>query len=167
MIYTNKDIPISKVIATLLTLTANGTTGAVTNQGAAVLDLTNLSDDNYHQGVLLIEGKTTNGQIVQTSAGPPPVFSTPTSPGSGKTYTLKYAFSEDLISTSDAPTVLAGVATSVTITLPDSAVATAAGQKYHQSARISYAGRYLYTWYDRDAFAASAYVNVTISLKRL
>jgi hypothetical protein len=39
--------------------------------------------------------------------------------------------------------------------------------RIYVSASVQHGGRYLYTWYDRDAFAANALINVTAKLLRL
>jgi hypothetical protein len=152
-----KSIPFYEVLATLLTLADHGTTGAVTDQGAAKFDLVEggANDVPYHEGLLKIEAKTTNGQ-----------GGTPTSPGSGKTITFKYAFCADDLTAADAPTLLANVADSLTITLPDSSSAAVAGQRYHATDPFVASGRYLYIWYDRVAFAANALVDLTAKLVR-
>jgi hypothetical protein len=113
---TQKSVPRSISIATLLALTNHGTTGAITSAGAA---RTNFHDDNavpYHEGLLSIQVKTVGG-----------VGTTPTAVGATKTFTLKYAFSDDLIHLTDAPTVLAEQADSLVVALPNAISVAATG----------------------------------------
>jgi hypothetical protein len=154
-----KSIPHSENCADVLTLADHGTTGAVTDQGAALFDLESETDTNtFHEGLAFFEASTQNGQ-----------GGTPTSPGAAVTLTLKYAFvNEKLAAVADATTVLADLATSFVITFPDSSSAAAAGKRIHQSGTpFIIQGRYLYVWYDRDAFAANALVDVDINLVRV
>lgn len=93
-----KQIPSPAVILNLLSLTANGTTGALTNQGATVFDLNDETICKFNEGLLRIEGTVTDGQ-----------GATPTLPGASKNYTIHYAFrTTPLPSALDAPTVLGG-----------------------------------------------------------
>lgn len=110
-----KSVPRSVAIATLLALTDHGTTGAVSDQGAALI---NLHDDNsvlYHEGLLRIEVATTGGK-----------GATPTAVGASDTFTLKYAFTDTkLAAVADAPTILATVASSLVCALPNAVSARA------------------------------------------
>lgn len=152
-----KSIPHAAKVADVYTLNDHGTAGAVTDQSPQRIDLEDLSSYAYHEGLALFEAKTTNGQ-----------GGTPTSPGAAATFTLKYAFSTMLIAAADAPTILQDLASSFVITLPDSNSSAAAGQRIHQSGDpFVVPGRYLYTWYDRDAFATNALVDFDIDLVRV
>lgn len=150
-----KSIPHYQAIATILSLADNGTTGAVADQGAAVFDLQDTTVAEYHEGLLRIEVKTTNGQ-----------GGTPTAPGASTSYTIHYAFSDDEISAADAPTVLQNIDTTLVCNLPNSSASTAAGIRYHATDPFVSAGRYLYVWYDRTAFSANALVDLTAKLVR-
>jgi hypothetical protein len=146
----------ARAILTVLSLNNVGTTGAVANQGAAKFDIEQ-DASSYNEGLLKLEVKTTNGQ-----------GGTPTTPGSGKKITLHYAFCSDDLTASDAPTVLANVDATLDCTLPDSNSAAAAGTAYHATDPFVQAGRYLYVWYDRDAFgSANALVDLIAKLVRL
>lgn len=112
----NKQIPVAKSILTLLTLTDHGTTGAVTDQGAAVFDITENADIDYHEGLFRIEVLTTGGK-----------GATPTSVGASKTFTLAYAFSNDEYVTADIPVVLDGVKDTLVCNLPDAISEPATG----------------------------------------
>jgi hypothetical protein len=154
-----KSIPHAENCADVLTLDNHGTTGAVTNQGAALFDLEDETETNtFHEGLAFFEADTQNGQ-----------GGTPTSPGAAATFTLKYAFvNKELAAVADATTVLGTLASSFIITLPDTASAVAAGRRIHQSGTpFIIQGRYLYVWYDRDAFAANALVDFDINLVRV
>lgn len=111
-----KDIPASKAIATLLTLTDHGTTGAVTNQGAAEFRFYDSNAIDYHEGLLAIHIKTTGGK-----------GATPTAVGASQTFTLKYAFSDYDLDVSEIPTVLASSAKSLVCALPNAISARATG----------------------------------------
>lgn len=153
-------VPQSRVIlSALLALNDHGTTGAVTGQGGVVFDLEQDAAD-YHEGLLRIEVKTTNGQ-----------GGTPTSPGAAATFSLRYAFLSERLTTplaaTDAPTVLANIRQSLVCTLPNSSASTAAGIRWHATDPFVYSGRYLYVWYDRDAFAANALIDVAAKLVRV
>jgi hypothetical protein len=164
-----KSVVVPRSIQTVLSLANDGTTGAITGEGAMIVDLrsTNggglVSGDiygisDYHEGLFKLEAKSVNGQ-----------GATPTSPGASKTYTLYYAFLDDSdVALADAPTILANVDQSLSIALPDSNSSAAAGTRYHATDLFVCAGRYLYLWYDRTAFAsADALVDLTVKLIRL
>ena len=148
-------IPVSRAILTALTLSDHGTTGAVTNQGGARFDLEQDASD-YHEGRVRFEVKSVNGQ-----------GGTPTSPGAAATVTFHYAFLSESITASDAPTILPNVDATLVATLPDSNSSGAAGTRYYQTAEFVCGGRYLYIWYDRDAFAANALIDFTVKLVRV
>jgi len=140
-------------------LADHGTTGAVTDQEPQCIDLESSENSGtYHEGVGVIEIFTRNGQ-----------GATPTSPGAAATYTLFWAFcNTKLDNASDAPTLLSALESSLIVTLPDSALTTVAGQTLQRSGDpFIIPGRYLYTWYSRDAFAANALVDINCDLIRV
>lgn len=104
-----KAVPQALAISTLLTLTDHGTTGTISNAGAA---LTNFSSDDavlYHEGLLKIEVLTVGGK-----------GATPTAVGASDTFTLKYAFTDTLLdAVADAPVILATSASSLVCALPN------------------------------------------------
>ncbi len=111
----------------------------------------------YHEGLLIVEAKTTNGQ-----------GDTPTSPGSSKTIAISVAFSNDFIAPSDVTALLStATITSLTATLPNSNSAGTSGRRYFQSDPFIHRGRYAYVWYTWDALAVNASVALTVKLVRL
>lgn len=161
-----KSIPSPGIVSLLLLNGSIGSTGALTNQGVAVVDLSDDAAAAYHEGLLRVEIITVNGQ-----------GGTPTTPGAGKTLTVYYAFTSSKITAltgtagitlSDAPTILAAVASTVTVTLPDSNSTGAAGVVYTQSEPFIHGGRYLYVWYGADAFgSANSKIALVATLIRL
>jgi hypothetical protein len=153
-------IPIIRsVLANDLQLQVSGT-GAATDQNPVFIDL-EVDTENWHEGNVAFEVKTTNGQ-----------GGTPTSPGAAVTMTFKFGFTNFVIPAVDVPTVCKDTANlkSFTITLPNSSVATAAGQRIWQSSvagQYPVTGRYFFWWYDRQAFAANAQVLVQPALYRI
>lgn len=145
-----KSIPASKAIKTLLTLTDHGTTGVVTNQGAAEFRIVDDNTIDYHEGLLAIQVKTTGGK-----------GATPTAVGASQTFTIKYAFSDYDLDIAEVPTVLAPVAESLICALPNAisvratGVLTIAGVPalnaqvlFDKPAANGVANRFLYNWID-------------------
>lgn len=112
----NKQIPVAQSIQTLLTLSDHGTTGAVTDQGAAVFDLRTSEDIDYHEGLFRIEILTTGGQGV-----------TPTAVGASKTFTFSYAFSNVEFDVSEIPVVLDTAKDTIVCALPNDISVQAVG----------------------------------------
>jgi len=143
--------------AVVLDLNNIGTAGAVTDQSPARVDLEDFTNVGYHEGLFVIEAKTTNGQ-----------GATPTSPGAAAKVKVYWAMTNELVVAADAPTVLSTCEQSFDCTLPDSNSAAAAGQRVYQSGDPFVGrGRYLYVWYDRDAFAADALIDLSVRLLRV
>lgn len=155
-----KSMPHAAAIKSLYNLSGHGSTSPVTDQLPFELDLQDNSDiDTYHEGLAFFEIMTTNGQ-----------GGTPTSPGAAVTWTLSYAFVNFQLTdeTVDPPIVLADLASTFQITLPDTALSTAAGQRIFQSGTpFIIQGRYLYCWFDADAFATNAQINLHAKIIRV
>lgn len=161
-------------IATILSLSDDGSTSVISNNPAKIIDLRSTSETAntvpidgtllhygitaYHEGLFRIIAKSTNGQ-----------GATPTSPGASKNYTLYYAFlHEATLSLSSALTVLQNIDASLVCDLPDDATSGVAGTRYHATDPFVIGGRYLYTWYTRSAFAnANSKVDLQVDLIRL
>jgi hypothetical protein len=124
----------------LITIGASGATGPVGSissrivGGAGVLDLSTIVD-GYGAKILL--------EILATT--------TVNTPGDGKKLTIKLAYwSDGTISTANAPSYLADVASSYVVTLPN---AVTTKRLVFDLGTIT--GRYLYYWYDLDALGNS------------
>lgn len=150
-------VPVAESIYTFADLADTGTTGAVTYQSAAYVDLRALA--TYHEGLLRVEMEGQNGQ-----------GGTPTSPGSGVTVTASWFFWNG--STELTPANFGSIGTALTptqlvLTLPDSNSTSEAGFSMAASDNFIHGGRYIGFWFDRDAFAANALIDLTIRLVRL
>lgn len=111
-----------------------------------------LDSDAAAQGLLVMTVRTTNGK-----------GETPTSPGSGKKFTLKYAFSDDAgLAAADAPTVLQTKANTLEATLPDSNSSAVAGKREYSSDYIAITGRFLFIWAETEVFAADAKIDAAV-----
>ena len=112
-----RSVPNAKSISTLLSLTDHGTTGAITNAGAALIRFDNDDLVDWHEGLMKIEVATTGGK-----------GATPTAVGAGKTFSLFYAFTDTLLdATADAPTILQPVESALICALPNGVSARATG----------------------------------------
>jgi hypothetical protein len=112
-----RNVPFSKSIATILTLTNHGTVGAVTDQGAALVNLYNDDAVDWHERRLAIELATTGGK-----------GATPTAVGAAVTFSLFYAFTDTLLTAvADAPTILQTAESSLVCTLPNAVSTRASG----------------------------------------
>lgn len=121
-----------------------GTNSAVTGITPVKVDLASYIGAK-RSGLLMINVKTTNGQ-----------GGTPTSPGSGKKFYLRAAFSEDGgLSAADAPTVLQTKQLTVECALPNTDQSTVAGQRHYEGSPFVITGRYLFLWGDHDALASA------------
>ena len=142
---------IRSVLLTDVQLQVSGT-GAATDQSPTIIDL-ELDTENWNEGAVVFEVKTTNGQ-----------GGTPTSPGVAVTMTFKYGFTNFPIAAVDVPTICKDSADlkTFTLTLPNQSVATAAGQRVWKASagRLTVDGRYFFYYYDRQAFALNAQVLV-------
>jgi len=142
---------VRSVLATDVQLQVSGV-GAATDQSPTIIDL-ELDTENWNEGTVVFEVKTTNGQ-----------GGTPTSPGAAVTMTFKYGFTNFPIAAADVVTICKDSADlkTFTLTLPNQSVATVAGQRVWKAAagRLNVDGRYFFYWYDRQAFALNAQVLV-------
>jgi hypothetical protein len=113
----SRSIPAAKSIATILSLTDHGTTGAITNAGAALINLYDSDSVLWHEGLLKLDVITVGGK-----------GATPTAVGVSKIFTLNYAFTDYLLdAVADAPTVLATAKSSLLCALPNAVSARATG----------------------------------------
>ena len=149
-------IPLSRAI-----ISSNTTfTGTGAESGAIIVDLEETPTE-YHEGFVGLFIKTTNGQ-----------GGTPTTPGIGKTITVKCGFINELLASADVSTICQsmGDLLTVTATLPDTALTTAAGQRIWTPAtnKRDVTGRYFFAYWDKVAFgAAASSVLMNISLVRI
>ena len=149
-------IPFSRVVYT----NATTFTGTGAESGALIVDLEETPTE-YHEGFVGLFVKTTNGQ-----------GGTPTTPGIGKTITVKCGFINELLASTDVSTVCQsmGDLLTVTATLPDTPLTTAAGQRIWTPAvnKRDVTGRYFFAYWDKVAFgAATSSVLMNLSLLRI
>lgn len=148
-------IPLSRAI-----ISSNTTfTGTGAESGAIIVDLEETPTE-YHEGIVGLHIKTTNGQ------------GTATTPGAGKTITIKCGFINELLASADVATICQsmGDLLTVTATLPDTASSAAAGQRVWTPAtnKRDVTGRYFFAYWDKVAFgAAASSVLMNISLVRI
>jgi hypothetical protein len=165
-----KQIPEAAVISTIINDRQEGGTGTLTAQAEGYVDLIKAHFDavgdstlvrvpviSYHEGLFRLFAKTVNGQ-----------GGTPTAPGASKFYTFYYAFCHQEIANADAPTVLDPLKNSFVLNLPNTSATDKTGTIFSASDIFPIAGRYLYFWIDRTAFAnANSLVKLRLELVRL
>lgn len=142
-------------------------TSPATGQTLGIWDL-ELGEVEWHEREVAFYVHTTNG-----GGG------TPTSPGAGKTITVKYGFGnwDDVAATAtadaapgnpalaDIPTICQSMGNlqSLVITLPDTSSSSAAGKRlWTPASHLVCTGRYFFAWYDRDGFASA---NAVVTMK--
>lgn len=138
------------VIAALLSLSNVGEYPGSSGTGHGMTDLGSFEGGFTPQEIIIV-ARTTNGA---------------TSPGSGKTFTVNYAFSDTAgITGVDIYKQLNSRATAMNCSLPaDGGDATLKNAEF-VTGKITVTGRYLYFWYSTSSFNASATLSATVSAK--
>lgn len=148
-----KSIPDPTALTTVSFPSTGDASGGVSNA-----QLISFPDLSFHEGLLLAEVTTVNGQ-----------GGTPTAPGASKTITVFFAMCDNAaLSLSAAPSILGGAnLLTVAGALPNSSSSGNAGTRIFQSDVSIHRGKYGYVWVAWDALATNALVNITVKIIRL
>lgn len=112
-----RSVPRPASIAIILSLTDHGTTGVISDAGAALINLHDDDSVGWHEGLLKIEVKTLGGK-----------GGTPTAVGASDTFSVFYAFTDSLLDhVTEAPVVLATCEESLVCALPNAVSVRATG----------------------------------------